>query len=172
MATTKNTRRNGRGLNNPAAVAVASSPAGQKAISSSIEARTEVAKQAASVIPFVLKTLVVVGIGYYAFGAWRKRFKSIGFNTSLPPANITEGQAQTRANALYSAMYGIGANFNTVQTNLAGLNYNGWVRVYNAFGKRKTANPFTSPMDLVEWIHSEFSGTRLEQLRFVLPGVF
>lgn len=164
----RTTTKNKKALGNPAAaVAVANSPAVQK----TIESKAELTKQAASALPFVIKTLFVFGILYIGYSSFTKRFKSIAYNMSSPDPSITEGQAQTRANALYEAMRGVGANFNTVITNLSGLNYNGWVRLYNAFGKRKPSVPFSDDMDLVEWLLSEFSGSELAQIRFLLPGV-
>jgi len=158
-----------RGLKNPAAaVAVLDNPGVQK----TLEAKAEITKQAASVIPFLVKTAVVVTVAYFAFGAFSKRFKSLPYNISAADPSISEGQAQTRANALYEAMRGPGSNFNTVIQNLSGLNYNGWVRLYNAFGKRETAIPFTDPMTLEEFLLSEFSGSDLAQIRFLVPAVF
>ncbi|MFN3941491.1 MAG: hypothetical protein ACK4K1_02500 [Flavobacterium sp.] len=158
----------GKGLNNPAALVLASSPDGQKAVSTT----AEVVKNTTSVIPFLIKTAVFVGLGYLAYSILTNRFKPILENKSYPPANVTMGQAQTRAEAIYTAMKGFGANFNGVATNLQGLNYNGWVRVYNAFGKRKGANPLAESIDLVAWLNDQFNKNELNLLRTLVGSVF
>lgn len=145
-----------KGLKNPAAALVA----------------VEAAKQTATVIPFLIKATVIGGLGYLAYNTFVKRFRAIDENRNLPPANISVGEAQTRANSIYSAMFGFGANFNTVAENLSGLNYNGWTRLYNAFGKRKGINPISTSKDLVSWINNQFNNEQLAQLRFLLPNVF
>jgi len=73
---------------------------------------------------------------------------------------------------MYEAMYGFGANAELVGEQLAGLNYNGWVKVYNSFGNKKGANILGDDMNLVEWLNDQFSEDQLQELRFVLSGVF
>lgn len=159
----------GKGLNNPAAAMVlASSPEGQKSVSTA----AEVVKNTTSVIPFLIKTGVYLGLGYLAYTIFINKFRAINENKNYPPANVTLGQAQTRAEAIYTAMRGIGADFESVATNLQGLNYNGWVRVYNAFGKRKGANPLSNPLDLVGWINDQFSNQEINLLRTLVGSVF
>ena len=92
--------------------------------------------------------------------------------TAFGPANISFGQAESKADVLHSAMKGFGSGFYTVKNTLAGINYNGWVRLYNAFGHRETSVPFTDPMNLVEWIQSEFSTDELDELRVIINNVF
>lgn len=145
-----------QGLNNPVAAV----------------AGYEVAKQTASLIPFFVKTTVFLGVGYLLYTSFVKRFKKIGENNNLPPANISLGEAQVRANSIFAAMEGFGADLKSVQTNFAGLNYNGWVRLYNAFGHRKGINPLSEKTDLIEWLNDQFDEEELQQLRFVLPGLF
>jgi hypothetical protein len=145
-----------QGMNNPAAAF----------------AGMEVAKQTASLIPFLVKLGIFAGIGYFAYTTFIRRFKKIGENPKFPAANITLGEAQTRAESMYAAMQGIGADFKTVQYNLSGINYNAWVRIYNAFGLRNGVNPLEDKTDLVEWLLSQFNESELAQLRFVTPGLF
>lgn len=163
---------NKKGLRNPAVLAVASSPAGQKVVSDISETQRKLTDTGISLIPFVAKTVFVVGVIYVGYRLYTDRFIKMGINTNYPGANITDGQASARANALHEAMKGIGANKAIVAANLQGLNYNGWVKVYNAFGNRKGINPFGSEMNLAEWINDEFSGTDLLELKLILPGVF
>jgi len=148
-------------LRNPALIA------GAVAVS-----KSEVVKQTASIIPFLIKFGVLAGVGYLVYTTFVKRFKAIGQNNNLSPANISAGEAQTRANSIYAALYGAGADFDTVAQNLSGLNYNGWVLLYNAFGSRKGANPISDKQDLVSWLNDQFSSDELTQLRFILPNVF
>ena len=170
-------------LRNPALIAAAGGVAtayltnkGNKKSSetsvNSNDAKSEIIKQSASVIPFVIKLGIFLGVGYIAYKTFVKSFNKIGEINNLPPANISDGEAQTRANSIYAAMYGFGANYRGVSENLAGLNYNGWVRLYNAFGHRAGANPLSEKKDLVWWINDQFSENELQQLRFILPNVF
>lgn len=161
-----------KGLSNPAVLAVASSPAGQRAIGNATELQHDLAKTGISLVPFVFKTLFVVGGIYVAYNLWSNRFIKLGVNTNYPSANINDGQAKARAEAIYEAMYGIKSNKEIVAMNIAGLNYNGWVKVYNAFGNRKGINPLGSAMNLAEWINDQFSGQDLLELKVILPGVF
>lgn len=153
-----------KGLGNPALIAAAQSPAGQKAINN----QTELAGKAIAILPTVIK-IAGFGIAAYLLYSWlTNRFKPIGIANNLDPANITDGQAQTKANAIYQAMVGVGANFDIVKSNLAGLNYNGWVKVYNAFGKRQGILPFSAKTDLAEWLVDQFNDSELNELRFLL----
>jgi len=165
-----------KGLGNPAVMAALSSEAGQKAIDSA-NARADAAAKAASniaedVIPFVVKSLFIGGAIWYAVRLYTKRFVKMGTNPNYPAANVSDGQAAARAAAMYEAMYGFGANAELVGEQLAGLNYNGWVKVYNAFGNKKGANILGDEMTLVEWLNDQFDEDQLQELRFVLPGVF
>ena len=159
-----------KGLSNPAVVAAAQSPAGQKVLNNAINSQVAMAQKTMKVIPYVLGGLAAVGVTYFAWRAWQNRFISLGQNNNLEPANVSDGQAKTKADAIYEAMYGVGANYGVVRANLVGLNYNGWVKVYNAFGKRKTL--LQSEMNLAEWLIDQFSNSKLEELRFLIGDVF
>jgi len=166
-----------QGLSNPAVLAAASSPAGQKAVGdvSSI-ARTNAettGKIAVAVVPFIVKVVIIGGIIYVGYRMYSKRFIKLAYNPSLDAANISDGQAQAKADAIYAALFGVGADFAMVAAQLAGLNYNGWVKLYNAYGQRMGANLLADKMNLVEWLNDDqFSDDEMSQLRFILPGVF
>lgn len=164
--------KSNKGLGNPAALALANSPEGKKAIGGAVETQKKLAEAGISLIPFLVKTGVVIGIAWYLTGKYKSRFITKGYNTSLPAANITNGEAESRADALYEAMAGWGADVELVADQLAGLNYNGWVKVYNAFGNREGVGIFTDGENLVEWITSEFDNDELDLLKTVLPNVF
>lgn len=161
-----------KGLGNPAVLAVASSPAGQQAISQASETQRKIADAGISILPFVFKTVFVVGGLYVAYNLWSNRFIKLGVNPKWPASNINDAQASARAEALYEAMVGVGADKDVVAMNITGLNYNAWVKVYNAFGNREGILPFSKEMNLVEWINDQFSGDDLLELKVILPGVF
>lgn len=154
-----------KGLSNPAALALASSPAGQDAIAGAVKSTVSIAK-------ITLAVVATTAIGYIAYSIYKNRFITLGTNPQLDPANVNTAQAKAKAEAIYQAMYGWGADVDVVAEQLAGLNYNGWVEVYNAFGKRRGSVPGTSEMDLIEWLNDQFSGSKMETLRFILPGLF
>jgi len=165
-----------KGLKNPAVAAVASSPEGKEAIGNAIkraQRQQDVAIEVAGkIIPFMFKVGVACIAGYVVYRIYNKRFVKLGENNSLNPANISEGQAANKAETIYQAMYGWGADVEEVAGQLAGLNYNGWVRLYNAFGNREPFGVFGDKMNLVEWLNDQFDADEMAELRFVLPGVF
>lgn len=136
------------------------------------DSKTETIKASVQVIPFLIKTLVFLGIGYYAYNKLTNSFEKLKENNTLIPSNISNSQAKIKADAIYAAMKGFGNGFSIVKTNLAGLNYNAYVKVYNAFGERKGADDIFNKMTLTEWINDQFNESELIQLRFLLPGVF
>lgn len=163
MAVKKNTQQ--KGLNNPAVLALASSPAGQKAVTGAVESTISLAK-------ITLAVVVTAAVGYVAYNLWKNRFIKRAYNPQLEPANVSDAQAEAKAEAIFQAMYGWSADVDIVAEQLSGLNYNGWIKVYNAFGKRRGAIPGSSEMTLVEWLNDQFSGSDMETLQFILPGVF
>jgi hypothetical protein len=155
-------------LGNPAVAAIVNSDAAKNAS----EGQKAVVQATASVIPFFLKTGFVLGVGYVIYNKWTNRFVPSKEVSYYPTANITTSQAKTKADAIYGAMKGYGNGFQIVAANIAGLNYNGWVRVYNAFGNRQGVIPFSSKMNLTEWFADQFNEEELAQLRFLVPNVF
>ncbi|KGO89547.1 hypothetical protein [Flavobacterium suncheonense] len=159
-------KKTNRGLGNPAAVAaVASTSAGQKALDKSMEAIPMVAKWVAA--------LGLIGLTWYLVS---NRFVRWDYNNAYPKSNISQAQAEARAEAIYTAMFGIGNGFEIVKQQIAGLNYNGFIMLYNAFGIRKSATniPFINKDEgtLVEWIQNQFSESEKAQLRFLIGNSF
>src|SRR5690606_2801621 len=152
-----------KGLSNPAVLALASSPAGQKAVSGAIDTTLKVAK--------ITAIVAVVGIGgYIAYRLYKNRFVSMATNSKYEKANITKDQAKAKAEALYQAMYGAGADLDIVLQTLAGLNYNGFVEVFNAFGKRSPL--FESEMIFNEWLNDQLtSAYSRRKIEFIIPGI-
>lgn len=159
-------------LANPAVATVLSSEAGQTAIKNASENQREVVKATVSVLPFILKTGFVLGVGYWAYSKWTNRFVPSKEVSYYQQANITNGQAKSKAEAIYGAMKGFGNGFQIVAANIAGLNYNGWIRLYNAFGARQGSIPLSPKMDIVEWFTDQFDEEELQQLRFLVQNVF
>lgn len=128
----------------------------------------------ASVIPwgFLIKTVVLLGIGYYAINSFKKRFVKKDEVPRWGPANISDGQARSKADAIHKAMLGWGNGFEIVRENIAGLNYNGWVKVYNAFGNREDSIPGNDDMNIVEWFIDQFDTQELNELRVLVSGAF
>lgn len=159
-------------LGNPAVATALSSEAGQKAISNASDNKKAVVQATASTIPFLIKTVVVLAIGGYIYYKFTNRFRSLNENPNYEQSNITESQAKTKAESIFSAMYGFGGNYSLVAQNLAGVNYNGFVRIYNAFGLRQGAIPFSEKMNMIQWFADEFNDSELEQLRFLVGRNF
>jgi hypothetical protein len=111
--------------------------------------------------------LGIIGFAYYKIANIFTKMKS---DSRYRPSNINASEAKNRADALYTAMYGFGANFETVSQNLTGLNHNAYIEVYNAFGKKRAAN--FKDLNLTEWITDQFSGDDLSKLRFIINGFF
>jgi alpha-acetolactate decarboxylase len=155
-------------LANPAVAAVVNSDAAKNAS----EGQKAVVQATASVIPFFLKTIFVLGVGYVVVNKWTNRFVPAKEASYYPAANVTTSQAKTKADAIHGAMKGFGNGFQIVAANIAGLNYNGWIRVYNAFGNRQGVVPFSAKMNLSEWFADQFDDEELAQLRFLVPNVF
>jgi hypothetical protein len=164
---TKNTKK----LGNPALL-IAGSEAGQKVISNASDNQKAVVQATASVIPFLIKTLVIVGGGMYLYYRFTNRFVSLKENSNYPVSNITNNQAQTKAETIYNSMLGFGNGFEVVKTNIAGLNYNAFIKVYNAFGNRQGSIPFSDKMNMVEWFSDQFDEEELTELRFLVPNMF
>lgn len=158
----------------PRSKKVASSPdRGLKAIEISTP-QTEIIKQTASVIPFLIKTAVVGGLIWYAYSRFTNRFVKLPENPKYPKANISDSQAKTRADAIASSLAFFdwqGDEFSITSQNLAGLNYNGFVKVYNAFGKQK-GHLFAGDLNLIEWINDQFTPYEVSQLSLLLGGAF
>ncbi|MFV8347267.1 hypothetical protein [Flavobacterium sp. ZB4P13] len=148
-----------KGLKNPAITAFASSPQGQEAI----------AKTANMGITF-LKIAFVLGALTVAYYKIFKGFKPIQEDKRYKPSNINATQAKARSEAIYTALLGAGANYKTVENNLTGLNHNGFVRLFNEFGERRSAT--LTKMNLVEWLQDQFNEADIAKLRFLIKGFF
>ena len=123
------------------------------------------------VIPFLIKTGVILGLGYFFYYKYTNRFIKRKEISNYPTANVSLAQAKSRADAIYSSIGWISNDFENVASQLTGLNYNGFVRVYNAFGHR-TGTLLAGDLTLEEWIYNQFSKDQIQQLSFLLGGAF
>ncbi len=164
------------GMGNPATVAAVSTLAKTKAGQDTISTTFKVVK-------WGLIILAVGGVSYAGYKIYKGRFVKMAQSRNQPASNITASEARLKADNLYNAMYGFGANYDLVKAQLLGLNYNAFVMVYNAFGKRPSKGENLNPlnifsfgnngMTLTEWLLDQFkSSSRLTDLRILLPGKF
>lgn len=136
-----------------------------------IDTGSTIIEKSAETIPFLIKFAVFAGVGYFVYKTYTNRFVKRKENSSLPDSNITYAQAQARANAIYSSIGWISNDFENVSRNISGLNYNGFIRVYNAFG-HKTGTLLGGDLDLEQWCANQFTADQMRQLSFLLNGAF
>lgn len=148
-----------QGLKNPALVAYATSEQGQKTITKGTD-----------LVFLLLKITLIGGLGFFAYYKIFMGFKKVQEDTRYKPSNISQTTAKARAEAIYTAMIGFGANYATVEKNLTGLNHNGFIRLYNEFGQRRGATLVN--MNLVEWLQDQFKEDDISRLRFLIQGFF
>ena len=163
------------GLSNPALIAAASTPAGQKAIAKTLENANAGVNATASIIKGGLKIVLFLGIGVIVYKKVFNGFSKLSEDKRYRPSNISSGMAKNKAEAIFNAMYGINitnAGFNSVKQNLSGVNHNGFIKIYNEFGLRKGLNAFEKKTNLIQWIADQFSQSQLVQLRFIMPNFF
>jgi hypothetical protein len=133
-----------------------------------VDTTADIAKET---LPFILKGLFVLGVTYYVVTTYTNRFKKMNENPNYPKSNISEAQAKARAGAIGSSISLMGNSFDTVANSLTGLNYNAFVKVYNAFGHQK-GTFFSGDLDLIEWLRNQFDDYEIQQLSFLLNGAF
>jgi hypothetical protein len=134
------------------------------------EVQTEFVKQAASVLPFIIKTGIILGVGYYVYYRFTNRFTKMAEKTNYPTSNVTAAQAEARANAIAGSIGWVSNDLDNVTNQLTGLNYNGFIRVYNAFGHHK-GTLLAGDLNLIEWLQNQFPDD-IEQLSFLTNGAF
>ena len=148
-----------QGLKNPALVAFAATPKGQEAI-----------EKTTNLGITVLKAGLIAGVIVFAYHKIFKGFPAIKEDVNYKPSNISVTTAKARSEAIYTAVLGTAKNYNTVEKNLTGLNHNGFIRLYNEFGERRSA--LLTKMNLVEWLQDQFNEDEIAKLRFLIKGFF
>ena len=166
-----------QGLNNPALIAAAATPAGQQAITKTIDTANNAVSGTLSIVKNVLGIGVFLGVGYFAYTKIFNGFTAVSEDPQYTPSNVSTGVAKAKAEAIYTAMYGAGNGFNMVKSilqyvNGERINHNGFIRVYNAFGKRDGVLPFSKNMTLTEWFIDQFSQSELLELRLIIKDFF
>lgn len=162
-----------QGLKNPALLtAVASTKQGQKAISDSLTKASASVESTATILKGIFKIALLGGLGYFVYKKIFNGFTPLVQDKRYAPSNISTGVAKSKAQLIYRAMYGVGSGFKQVKQNLLGVNHNGFIRIYNEFGKKKGLNPLSKNLNLIEWFEDQFSPSELMELRFLLPNFF
>ncbi|MEG7688968.1 hypothetical protein U2044_15355, partial [Listeria monocytogenes] len=87
-------------------------------------------------------------------------------------ANISETQAALRADVIYNAVGVFSDKFNLIAQQIEGLNYNGFVKLYNAFGNRGVIFMIKDDKNLIDFLQSNLSNYEFNQLSFLLNGAF
>jgi hypothetical protein len=127
-------------------------------------------------MPFIIKGIFVIGIALYAIGKFKNRFVSLEEKSNYPKANVSDAQAKAKADAIIEAkslfgQFEFGSQYNATADALAGLNYNGFVKVYNAFG-HQTGVLFSGDLNLIEYIFDQFSQNEIAYLSSLQNGTF
>lgn len=158
-----------KGKTNPNTVLEASSPDRSGLGNPIIQA--EVISQTASVIPWLIKLGVLAIGGYFLYLSWSNRFIKKKYNSKYPDANISDAQAEARANSIVESIKLFSNDYDNVERQLAGLNYNGFIKLYNAFGKQ-TGTLLGGELDLIEWLRNQFTDYQILKLSALLNGAF
>lgn len=143
----------------------------QSKLGNPVDAGSTIIEKSAEVIPFLIKFAVLGGVAYFAYRSYTNRFVKRQEDASLPNANVSYAQAQSRANAIYSSIGWFSNDFANVSRQISGLNYNGFIRVYNAFGHKK-GTLLGGDLDLEQWCANQFTAYEVQQLSFLLGGAF
>jgi hypothetical protein len=150
---------NKKTLGNPAAIASAVS-------------KSDTTKKVTEMFPFMFKTAIGVTALVIGYRYISTRFSSWKEVSNYPPANISFAQAKSKAESLYNSTgyFGYGNDFENIKSQLQNVNYNGFVRIYNAFNQK--GNIITGYSDLISFLHSKLTNDQIQQLRFLLSGAF
>ena len=130
-------------------------------------------QQGATALPFLIKLVAVTTVVVVVYKTWTNRFVSLKESNNEPPSNISLAQAKIRADSIASSIGYISNDFTNVSKQLTGLNYNGFVRVYNAFGHHR-GTLLGGELNLIEWLQNQFGNDsfKIKQLSFLLNGKF
>lgn len=136
-----------------------------------IDTGSTIIEKSAETIPFLIKFAVFAGVGYFVYKTYTNRFVKKKEISSYPEANVSYAQAQSRADAIYSSIGWVSNDFANVSRQLSGLNYNGFIRVFNAFGHRR-GTLLGGQLNLEQWCANQFTSYEVQQLSFLLGGAF
>lgn len=138
-----------------------------------LDPRITVIKESASLIPFIGKTIIILGVAYLIVRSYKKRFIKKPENSNYPIANITLAEAETRADKIESSIGIFSGEFDEIVdafSNNPPLNYNAFIRIYNAFGNRKSTF-FQEEMNLTEWLGDQLNDYQKKQISTLTYGI-
>lgn len=130
-----------------------------------------VVQQSATALPFLIKLGAILTVAVVGYKMYTNRFKALKENNSYAPANVSYAQAKGRADSIYGSIGLMSNDFDNVSKQLSGLNYNGFIRVYNEFGQHR-GTLLGGDLNLIEWIENQFTSYQKQQLSFLLGGAF
>jgi hypothetical protein len=148
------------GLSNPALIAL-STPEGRQAVANASKVQSKAIDLGFSILKVGLLALG----GYLVYRKIAYSFQKRKEDNNYRPANVSHEMAKVRADNLFKAMYGVSNDFNAILKNLSGVNYNGYTRIFNAFGERRGAD--FKKQNLTQWIYDQCNQTELAQLKFI-----
>lgn len=128
----------------------------------------------------ILAIGVLGGVAYVAYKLLKKEAPpKLYENKNYPSSSLSQVQALAIADRLYAAMKGLGTDEVAVMKALSGLDYNDFVKVYEAFGKRQYStfwgnigDPLTSKdHHLITWLTNELKPSEIKQLEQVIPNL-
>lgn len=130
-----------------------------------------VEKAGKTALVFSVVTIAVLGGALYYHFVYKHRFEKVSLDKKAPAPRISKSLAKVKADALYKAMHGVGANYSQVKAVLSGIQKNDFILIYNAFGKRKPMDSLSltakDDMDLSAWLQDQFNASELAELRFL-----
>lgn len=130
-----------------------------------------------------LKLTIVGASAITLWVLYRKYFNSSAYkvnkDNSRPASKISDFEAQQKADALYSAMKGLGTNQNSIYSALNGMNYNDFAKISAAFGEKyfdkflKVEGGWllNEKYGLYEWLVFSLSDSQLRELQRIMPNV-
>lgn len=128
----------------------------------------------------LLKIGAAVGVAVVGYKIIKKLTDegNLSQDQELEESGITQAKVQSIVSTLYAAMDRPGTDEVAILQALNGLNYNDFVKVSDAFGRRSYAGfgysplPFVPELTLVEWLIEELDPENLKELRKILPDAF
>lgn len=151
---------------NRATATASSHKPGLKGAGSAVVA-TETVGMLMPVLKFGFQLAFFSFLGYIIVRAIKDKFEPMDYRRDLDAANISDDEAKIKADAIEAAYGWFGDNYDAVADALSTplLNYNGFIKLYNAYGHRDNKN-------LIESIKDHFSDFEVQQLSIFVGGHF
>lgn len=141
------------------------------------------ASKAPKIAKYAIPVLGIIAVGGAAYVGYLylkdDEPPKLASNPNFEPNTLTDVQARTIADRLYSAMASVGTDEDEIKEALTGLTYNEFVKVYEAFGKRQysiawgnVGDPITSDKHhLITWLTNELDSKDIDALKVIIPGI-